>query len=121
MSLVAYGSSDESDSEETSAVPESKPSAGGLFSHLPAPKKTVSAGGTEGPARKTALSTAVEDSSSADDPDPQPSKGSLFSSLPKPRKRTEPVKITVPQIQRQDVSTELLQAVCSYLLHKIRF
>lgn len=123
MSLVAYGSSDESDSEETStsAVPESKPSAGGLFSLLPAPKKPVSAGGTEGPAKKTALITAVEDSSSADDPDPQPSKGSLFSSLPKPRKRTEPVKITVPQIQRQDVSTELLQAVCSYLLYKIRF
>lgn len=108
MSLVAYGSSDESDSEETSAVP-SKPSAGGLFSLLPAPKKPVSAGRTEGPAKKTALSTAVENSSSADDPEPQPSKGSLFSSLPKPRKRTEPVKITVPQIQRQDVSTEPLQ------------
>lgn len=108
MSLVAYGSSDESDSEETStsAVPESKPSAGGLFSLLPAPKKLVSAGGTEGPAKKTTLITAVEDSSSADDPDPQPSKGSLFSSLPKPRKRTEPVKITVPQIQRQDSDSD---------------
>uniref|UniRef100_A0A3Q4MUP1 Proline rich mitotic checkpoint control factor n=1 Tax=Neolamprologus brichardi TaxID=32507 RepID=A0A3Q4MUP1_NEOBR len=90
MSLVAYGSSDESDSEETStsAVPGSKPSAGGLFSLLPAPKKPVS------------------DSSSADDPDPQPPKGSLFSSLPKPRKRTEPVKITVPQIQRQDSDSD---------------
>uniref|UniRef100_A0A3Q0QZE5 Proline rich mitotic checkpoint control factor n=1 Tax=Amphilophus citrinellus TaxID=61819 RepID=A0A3Q0QZE5_AMPCI len=83
MSLVAYGSSDESDSEETSAAQERKPSAGRLFSLLPAPKN-----------------------SSTDDPDPQPSKGSLFSSLPKPRKRAEPVKITVPQIQRQDVSTE---------------
>lgn len=108
MSLVAYGSSDDSDSEETStlAAPESKPSAGGLFSLLPAPKKTLSAGRNDGSTKETKAKTSAGDSTSNNDPDPQPSKGGLFSSLPKPRKRTEPVKIIVPQIQRQDVSTE---------------
>lgn len=108
MSLVAYGSSDESDSEETStsAAPESKVSTGGLFSLLPAPKKPASAGGNGGPRKETKANRSAGDSTSNDDLDPQPSKGGLFSSLPKPRKRTEPVKITVPQIQRRDVSTE---------------
>lgn len=106
MSLVAYGSSDESDSEETSAAQGSKPSAGRLFSLLPAPKKPGSAGGTYVPDKKTTASPAAGESSSTDDPDPQPSKGSLFSSLPKPRKRAEPVKITVPQIQRQDSDSD---------------
>lgn len=100
MSLVAYGSSDESDSEE------SRVGAGGLFSLLPAPKKTGSAGGNSGPNKETRANPSAGDSTSNDDLDPQPSKGGLFSSLPKPRKRTEPVKITVPQIQRRDVSTE---------------
>lgn len=106
MSLVAYGSSDDSDSEETStsAAPECKPSAGGLFSLLPAPKKPASAGRNDGPSKETKANPSVGNSTSNDDPDPQLSKGGLFSSLPKPRKRTEPVKITVPLIQRQDVS-----------------
>lgn len=129
MSLVAYGSSDESDSEETSAAPESKPSAGGLFSRLPAPKKTGSVGRNGAPDKKTAVIPAVGESSSTD-PDPQSSKGSLFSSLPKTRKRAEPVKITIPQIQRRDVSTETLQPfahaycalgykiiICEHLIH----
>lgn len=108
MSLVAYGSSDDSDSEETStpAAPESKPSAGGLFSLLPASKKTVSARRNDGPTKDAKAKTSAGDSTPKDEPDPQPSKGGLFSSLPKPRKRTEPVKIIVPQIQRQDVSTK---------------
>ncbi len=108
MSLVAYGSSDESDSEETStsAAPESRVSAAGLFSLLPAPKKTGSAGGNYGPSKEARANSSAGDSTSNDDLDPQPSKGGLFASLPKPRKRTEPVKITVPQIQRRDVSTE---------------
>lgn len=108
MSLVAYGSSDDSDSEETStpAAPDSKPSAGGLFSVLPAPKKTAPAGKNSGSTKQTKAKLSAGDSTSNDDPDPQPPKGGLFSSLPKPRKRTEPVKIIVPQIQRQDVSTE---------------
>ncbi|XP_070702483.1 proline-rich protein PRCC [Pempheris klunzingeri] len=108
MSLVAYGSSDESDSEETStsAAPESKVSAGGLFSLLPAPKKTGSAGGDYGPSKETKANPSAGNSTSNDDPDPQPSKGGLFSSLPKPRKRTEPVKITVPQIQRGDSDSD---------------
>lgn len=106
MSLVAYGSSDDSDSEETStsAAPESRGSSGGLFAFLPAPKKLASTGGSYGPSRETKASPSAGDSTSNDDLDPQPSKGGLFASLPKPRKRTEPVKITVPQIQRRDVS-----------------
>lgn len=106
MSLVAYGSSDDSDSEatSTSAAPESKVSAGGLFSLLPAPKKPGSTGG--GPRKETKLSRSAGDSTSIDDLGPQPSKGGLFSSLPKPRKRTEPVKITVPQIHRRDSDSD---------------
>lgn len=118
MSLVAYGSSDDSDSEETStsAAPESRVSTGGLFSLLPAPKKPGSAGGHEGARKETKANLSAGDSASNDDLDPQPSKGSLFSSLPKPRKRTEPVKITVPQIQRHDVSTE---SISHLLIHTV--
>lgn len=106
MSLVAYGSSDESDSEETStsSAPESKASIGGLFSLLPAPKKPGSVGGIGEPRKETKTIRSVGDSTSNDDLDPQPSKGGLLSSLPKPKKRTEPVKITVPQILKRDVS-----------------
>lgn len=102
MSLVAYGSSDESDSEETStsAAAERKPSGGSLFSVLPAPKASGSAETQEG------QKPAAADSRSREDlVDPQPSAGrSFLSSLPKPKKRTEPVKITAPQVQRHDVS-----------------
>lgn len=104
MSLVAYGSSDDSDGEETST----SGSSGGLFSLLPAPKKP---GGSFGPSREgRANSSPAGNITSSDDLDPQPQRGGLFSSLPKPKKRTEPVRITVPQIQRQDVSPELLIA-----------
>jgi len=110
MSLVAYGSSDESDSEESSAAPQSK----GLFSVLPAPKKPRSTGGSGGPRKEIKASRSPGNSTSNDGltVEPQPSKEGLFSSLPKPRKRTEPVKITVPQIQRRDVSVESYQTVC---------
>lgn len=106
MSLVAYGSSDDSDSEETlnSSVSEG---AGGLFSILPAPKNVGSAGGNDhGPSKESKAKPSAGNSASNEDIDSQPSKGGLFSSLPKPRKRTEPVKITVPEIQRRDVSTK---------------
>lgn len=101
MSLVAYASSGESDSEETSAAPGSK----GLFSMLPVPKKTGSTGGNGGPRREIKASRSLP---SNDDRtvEPQSSKGGLFSSLPKPRKRTEPVKITIPQIQRRDSDSD---------------
>ncbi|XP_034400588.1 proline-rich protein PRCC [Cyclopterus lumpus] len=106
MSLVAYGSSDESDSEETStsAAPQSK----GLFSMLPAPKKPRSTGGSGGPRKEIKAFRSPGNSTSNDDltVDPKSSKGGLFSSLPKPRKRTEPVKITVPQIQRRDSDSD---------------
>lgn len=110
MSLVAYGSSDDSDSEETStsATPESRATAGRLFSTLPAPKNPGSAGGNfHGPSKEPKATPAAANSSSNEDLDPLPSRGGLFSSLPKPRKRTEPVKITVPEIQRRDVSSEV--------------
>ncbi|KAM9385596.1 proline-rich protein PRCC [Pholidichthys leucotaenia] len=106
MSLVAYGSSDESDSEETPTSVESTPSTGGLFSLLPAPKKREAAEGSDGPTKETRGSSAKGDTPSTDDPALQSSMGGLFSSLPKPRKRTEPVKITVPQIQRQDSDSD---------------
>ncbi|XP_034560233.1 proline-rich protein PRCC [Notolabrus celidotus] len=108
MSLVAYGSSDESDSEgtPTSAAAVSKVSAGGLFSVLPAPKKKGSAGGNYGPSRETREKPSAGDKTSNDDPDPQPSRGGLFASLPRPRKRTEPVKITAPEIQRRDSDSD---------------
>lgn len=101
MSLVAYGSSDESDSDETSAAAESIPRGGGLFSVLPAPKTSGSA------ERKGGPKPAAEDNRPREDLVPQLSTGSSFlSSLPKPKKRTEPVKITVPQVQRRDVSQQ---------------
>ncbi|XP_068188887.1 proline-rich protein PRCC [Antennarius striatus] len=102
MSLVAYGSSDESDSEETttSAPPDSRV---GLFSVLPAPKHP---GGTYGPSKEAKANSTAGVRTSNDDLDPQTSKGSLFSSLPKPRKRTEPVKITIPQIQGGDSDSD---------------
>lgn len=106
MSLVAYESSDESDSEETTVVAEGKPNAG-LFSLLPVPKKSgASLGGTDGPSKESKANIQPGDSTSTDDLDPQPTKGSLFSNLPKPKKRTEPVKITVPQIQKQDSDSD---------------
>ncbi|XP_071374172.1 proline-rich protein PRCC-like [Centroberyx affinis] len=108
MSLVAYGSSDDSDSEETSTsvVPQSKPGAG-LFSLLPAPKKATSTTlGNEGPSKETKSNLSSRDSSSNDDLDSQPSKGGLLFNLPKPKKRTEPVKIVIPQIQRQDSDSD---------------
>ncbi|XP_058474721.1 proline-rich protein PRCC [Solea solea] len=110
MSLVAYGSSDDSDTEGTSrsAASESKFSSGGLFSRLPAPKKTGAGGRKhDGPGKETKISnsTAV-DSASNDDLDLQTSRGGFLSGLPKPKKRTDPVRITVPQIQRQDSDSD---------------
>ncbi|KAM9838394.1 proline-rich protein PRCC [Aulostomus maculatus] len=108
MSLVAYASSDDSDSDETSSsvVPESKQSTGGLFSALPAPKKTSSVGGNDVPSKGARSRPPPVDSASNDGLGPQLSKGGLFSSLPKPRKRTEPVKITVPQMLREDSDSD---------------
>ncbi|XP_077364243.1 proline-rich protein PRCC [Festucalex cinctus] len=83
MSLVAYGSSDDSDGEGTSG----KEGSAGLFSLLPAPKKPSAAHGT-----------------SSDDP--RQGKTSLLSGLPKPKKRTEPVRITVPQIEKHDSDSD---------------
>lgn len=112
MSLVAYESSGDSDSEDTSSsvVPDSKPS-GGLFSHLPAPKTATSGAlGNGGPSKEINVKSNVPiRDMSNDDLDSQPTKGGLLSSLPKPKKRTEPVKITIPQIERPNVSDELFQ------------
>lgn len=102
MSLVAYGSSDDSDSDETSKSTPSQ-SKGGLFSVLPAPKKPSQR--NTGPSVKPSRLNA-ESMASNDDPNTQPSKGGLFSSLPKPRKRNEPVRITAPQIQKRDSDSD---------------
>ncbi|XP_060948966.1 proline-rich protein PRCC-like isoform X2 [Limanda limanda] len=99
MSLVAYGSSDDSDSEgtSTSAASQSRSSSGGR-SLLSASKR--SAGRNDGPIRETKTKPSAQDSTSDD---------SLYlqlSSLPKPRKRTEAVKITVPQILKKDSDSD---------------
>lgn len=99
MSLVAYGSSDDSDSEDTTSSTTSGRKPGGLFAVLPFPKKSTSV---------TQLSSAI----SNDDADEnsgirsQASKGGLLFDLPKPKKRTEPVKITIPQLNRDSDSDE---------------
>lgn len=99
MSLVAYGSSDDSDSEETpTSLPENRTTAGGLFSSLPDPKYS-----THGPGK--GAQGDPKETRSKDDIDPAQYREGLFSSLPKPKKRTEPVKITVPEIEKRDVST----------------
>lgn len=101
MSLVAYGSSDESDSEETSnSPPQTKR---GLFSVLPAPKKPSVVNSIKPTTKSNPL---TENSASNDEPLSQPSKGGLFSSLPKPKKRNEPVRISAPQIQKRDSDSD---------------
>lgn len=102
MSLVAYGSSDESDSDETSSSPPQTKK--GLFSVLPAPKKQSVVDTEPKPTPKS--NVGVENSTSNDEPVSQPSKGGLFSSLPKPKKRNEPVRITAPQIQKRDSDSD---------------
>lgn len=102
MSLVAYGSSDDSDSEESPNSTTSG-SKGRLCSVLPAPKKP-SEGKIRPSVKTTKANAASEDIASNDNP--QPFRGGLFSSLPKPRKRNEPVRITVPQIEKRDSDSD---------------
>lgn len=106
MSLVAYGSSDDSDSEETpTSLPENRTLKAGLFSSLPAPKYPGSIGGSNhGPGKGIKANVTAKEPTSKDNADPAQFKGGLFSSLSKPKKRTEPVKITVPEIEKRDVS-----------------
>lgn len=100
MSLVAYGSSDESDSEETShSPPQTKR---GLFSVLPAPKKPSVTNSIKPTTTKSSPGTEY----SVPNDEPQPSKGGLFASLPKPKKRNEPVRISAPQIQKRDSDSD---------------
>lgn len=108
MSLVAYGSSDDSDSEETqTSLPENRTTTGALFSSLPAPKYPGSTGGSNhGPGKGIKSNVTAKETTSKDDTDPEQYKRGLFSSLPKPKKRTEPVKITVPEIEKRDVSIQ---------------
>uniref|UniRef100_A0A3Q2YG37 Proline rich mitotic checkpoint control factor n=1 Tax=Hippocampus comes TaxID=109280 RepID=A0A3Q2YG37_HIPCM len=64
-----------------------KQGSGGLFSLLPAPQKPSGA-----------------DRTSSDDL--RQGKTTLLSGLPKPKKRTEPVRITVPQIEKHDSDSD---------------
>lgn len=97
MSLVAYGSSDDSDSEDTTSSTTSASKPGGLFAVPPSPKKSV-----------TQLSSAISNDNADENPGirSQASKGGLLFDLPKPKKRTEPVKITIPQLNRDSDSDE---------------
>lgn len=115
MSLVAYGSSDDSDSEETQTpVTENRKTTGGLFSSLPAPKHPGSTVGSHhGPGKVTRAVSTAKESTTKDDTAPAQYKGGLFSSLPKPKKRTEPVKITVPELGKRGVSLKAYM-LCEY-------
>ncbi|KAJ8000258.1 hypothetical protein DPEC_G00202970 [Dallia pectoralis] len=110
MSLVAYASSDDSDSDETSStlVPARKP--GGLFARLPAPKKSTSESPGSMGQSKGSTRVSLSSGSGAGDQGPvtqsQPARGGLPFDLPKPKKRTEPVKITVPDIRRRDSDSD---------------
>ncbi|XP_073677592.1 proline-rich protein PRCC [Garra rufa] len=87
MSLVAYDSSDDSDRDDSpgsAARPVAK--IGGLFASLPAPKNAK--------IRSSADQTSA----------PQPKR--MTMDLPKPKKRTEPVKITVPEIKPADSDSD---------------
>ncbi|KAG7268576.1 hypothetical protein CRUP_003185 [Coryphaenoides rupestris] len=123
MSLVAYGSSDsDSDGGEEAAAaaaaspsvvaPESRPSRG-LFSVLPAPRKATSRliiPSEAAPRRETQSSDpsppGATTSSPHDGPGSHAQTGGLLFNLPKPKKRTEPVKITVPKIQRENSDSD---------------
>ncbi|XP_059365172.1 proline-rich protein PRCC-like [Carassius carassius] len=87
MSLVAYDSSGDSDRDESPASP-ARPAAkiGGLFAALPAPR-------------------TAEIRSSAEKPS-APLTKRMTMDLPKPKKRTEPVKITVPEINPTDSDSD---------------
>ncbi|KAI7799161.1 proline-rich protein PRCC [Triplophysa rosa] len=87
MSLVAYDSSDDSDRDNAPSSP-ARPTAksGGLFASLPAPKK------------------AEVGSNRYQTSAPQPQR--MGMDLPKAKKRTEPVKITVPEIKHADSDSD---------------
>ncbi|XP_026087642.1 proline-rich protein PRCC-like [Carassius auratus] len=87
MSLVAYDSSGDSDRDESPASP-ARPAAkiGGLFSALPAP-------------RTAEIRSSAEQTSA-------PLTKRMTMDLPKPKKRTEPVKITVPEIKPADSDSD---------------
>lgn len=84
MSLVAYDSSDDSDRDDAPSSAARPVKSGGLFASLPAPK-TAEIGSNKGQASAPQFQRMGVD-------------------LPKPKKRTEPVKITVPEIKPADVS-----------------
>lgn len=113
MSLVAYGSSDDSDSETQTSIPENRTTTGALFSSLPAPKHPgATVGSNHGSAKVLRVSTAKE-ATAKDDTAPAQYRGGLFTSLPKPKKRTEPVKITVPELGKRGVSLKAY-GFCDY-------
>lgn len=76
MSLVAYDSSDDSERDDPSPEPRSSAKPGGLFTSLPAPKRSE---------------PAVENQK----PGPE---------LLRAKKRSEPVRINVPEIRADSVS-----------------
>ncbi|KAM9414815.1 proline-rich protein PRCC isoform 2-T2 [Salvelinus alpinus] len=113
MSLVAYASSDDSDSDETSNVSSIVPGSkrGGLFARIPVPKRSASeALGKVRPSKGTSHFSSRNTVSNDGDEDSvtrsQHSKGGLLFDLPKPKKRTEPVKIPIPEIKRGDSDSD---------------
>lgn len=78
MSLVAYDSSDDSERDDPSPETRSSGKPGGLFASLPAPRRSEPAGGN--------LKSGPE--------------------LPRAKKRSEPVRISAPEIRADSVSVE---------------
>uniref|UniRef100_A0A3B3QDZ5 Proline rich mitotic checkpoint control factor n=1 Tax=Paramormyrops kingsleyae TaxID=1676925 RepID=A0A3B3QDZ5_9TELE len=134
MSLVAYGSSDESDNEDSPKSLGAGGRSAGLFASLPAPKNPSAEGLRDaganvpqprdvpqisGATQLTAVPNPSQKSDSKGNEDTlslgfPPSRGTLSQesstglllNLPKPKKRTEPVKITIPEIQRGDSDSD---------------
>lgn len=142
MSLVAYGSSDESDAEDSPKSLGAGGRSAGLFASLPAPKNPSAEGPRDaganvpqprdvpqisGATQLTAVPNSSQMSESKENEDTlslgfPPSRGmlsqesstGLLLNLPKPKKRTEPVKITIPEIQRGDVSMKKSDNIHSF-------
>ncbi|KAG7457933.1 hypothetical protein MATL_G00232620 [Megalops atlanticus] len=133
MSLVAYGSSDESDTEDTPVSFEKGGKTSGLFASLPAPKRSTESPEPEGlkstgpniginlpPPKDNGRNFSSSQRSSSflsntepkqnlepkNDEETTPGSRGLLLNLPKPKKRTEPVKITIPELRGGDSDSD---------------
>ncbi|KAJ8335245.1 hypothetical protein SKAU_G00408840 [Synaphobranchus kaupii] len=124
MSLVAYGSSDESESEDTPKSLETGGKSSGLFASLPAPKKSAPEPQdlkNTGPSVDTDPGKNLDPKSGHDTTaiDPPPVSSGLHLNLPRPKKRVDPVKITIPELQRGDSDSDEEEPVSKKALSQV--